>query len=93
MRGLTDYLDKDGRVMRWPGKRHRAIQKSIIDYLATRFDPGMEYNEAEVNAVLNAWHLFGDHALLRRELFDAHWLNRTRDGHRYWREDGLTHGA
>ena len=93
MRGLKDYLDQQGRVKSWPSKKYRAVQKAVIDYLATRFEPGIEYSEAEVNDVLNTWHLFGDHALLRRELFDAHWLNRTRDGHRYWREDGMKHGA
>jgi hypothetical protein len=38
-----------------------------------------------VNEVLRRHHAFGDWALLRRELFEAGLLARTRDGARYWR--------
>ncbi|MCU6237396.1 DUF2087 domain-containing protein [Morganella morganii] len=29
---------------------------------------------------MKAWHSFGDHALLRREICDAGLVSRTRDG-------------
>ena len=41
--------------------------------------------EKQVNAQLEATHLFGDHALLRRELVDGGWLTRKRDGSDYRR--------
>ena len=36
--------------------------------------------EAEVDALMKAWHSFGDNALLRREICDAGLVSRTRDG-------------
>ena len=42
-------------------------------------------NEAEINGALNAEHLFGDHALLRRELVDLGMMARTADGREYRR--------
>lgn len=53
--------------------------------LAEKFETGKQYTEAEVNAILDAWHLFGDPALLRRELISVGWLKRSRDGSTYWR--------
>ena len=35
-----------------------------------RFDTRRKYRESEVNDILNAWHLFGDHCTLRRELIN-----------------------
>ena len=52
-------------------------------YLATRFEPGREYSEREVNQLLLDWHTFGDWALLRRVMFDWCLLDRERDGSRY----------
>jgi hypothetical protein len=34
---------------------------------------------------LNRWHVFGDHAVLRRALFEAGLVDRTQDGRRYRR--------
>ena len=36
--------------------------------------------EAEVDALMKAWHSFGDHSLQRREICDAGLVLRTRDG-------------
>ncbi len=45
------------------------------------------YGEREVDAILKQWHTFGDHATLRRDLYDNGFLGRTRDGSQYWREE------
>jgi hypothetical protein len=37
------------------------------------------YTEREVNDVLKAWHAFGDHATLRRELVEMKLLARKSD--------------
>ena len=81
---LARYLDDEGRITRWPGRKHAVDQTAILDYLATRFEPGVVYTEKEVNAVLNRFHTFEDWALLRRELFERGYLNRERDGSTYW---------
>ena len=52
-------------------------------YLVSRFEPGREYSEREVNELLLGWHTFGDWALLRRLLCDWRYMDRERDGTRY----------
>jgi hypothetical protein len=61
-----------------------------IAYLAARFEPGRDYRERDVNELLLRWHTFGDWALLRRLLFDWRFLDRERDGSRYWVRPGVT---
>lgn len=80
---LRALLDEEGRVTRWPARR--ALQAQVLNYLAARFEPGRQYTEKEVNALLNGLHTFGDAALLRRELFELGLLNREKDGSVYWR--------
>lgn len=82
---LAAYLDEDGRVTRWATRRNKADQDLILAYLAEQFDTDTEYTERDVNAILKQWHTFEDWALLRRELFERGYLNRTKDGATYWR--------
>ena len=58
----------------------------VLAYLASKFEPGRDYTEREVNALCDRWYSFGDCILLRRELIDGGFLRRERDGSRYWRE-------
>lgn len=84
---IASYLDVAGRVTAWPSKRNnRHKQGLVLQYLATYFQEGRTYSEAEVNAVIKQHHTFGDHALLRRELVERGFLRRTRDCSQYWRE-------
>ena len=78
---LIRFLDSGGRVVTYPAKRSR--QAIVLAYLATKFDRGRTYSEKEVNALLGEWHLFNDWALLRRDLFDAGYLDRSTDGTDY----------
>jgi hypothetical protein len=81
---LQRYLDEEGRVTRWTGKRFVSDQVLILDYLASKFETGKVYTEREVNAILNQWHTFEDWALLRRELFERGYMNREKNGSAYW---------
>ena len=81
---LYTFLDEQNRLWVWPARP--AKRNAAIRYLATKFEAGKEYTEREVNELLKAWHTFGNHALLRRELFDAKLIGRTRDGVKYWKE-------
>ena len=81
---FRSFLDDTGRVIRWPKKK--ADQLEVLKYLRTKFEGGKKYSEKEVNALLDAWHIFGDRALLRRMLFDLYLLERTPDGREYWIE-------
>lgn len=80
---LRRFLDAQERVTTWPAKQQD--KRLVLAYLATKFEAERHYTEKEVNALLNAWHTFADYALLRRYLFDYGWLDRERDGSRYWR--------
>ncbi len=75
-------LSPEGKLTRWPKKDHE--KQFVLEYLQGKFEKGVKYREREINAILKEWHLFGDHALLRREMFDRFLLNRTADGKEYW---------
>ncbi|KXK55941.1 MAG: DUF2087 domain-containing protein [Chlorobi bacterium] len=85
---LYTFLDEHDRLWIWPARP--AKRNAALRYLATKFEAGKEYTEREVNQLLQAWHTFGDHALLRRELYDAKLIERTRNGAVYWRTPNVS---
>ena len=78
---LRTYL-ADGRLRVMP--RRGSKRRIVLDYLATRFEPGVRYPEAQVNAVLRGYH--DDYTALRRYLVDEGLLSR--EGGTYWRTGG-----
>lgn len=74
-------FDEHGRLLRWPIKY--SVQQLMLWGLWLRFDARRRYSEREVNQILNAWHAFGDHCTLRRELVNAQLLARRPDGSDY----------
>ncbi len=82
---LRRFLDRDARVTTWPSKQKD--QQPVLDYLIGKFSLRQDYTEAQVNALLNHWHTYGNPAYLRRSLVDAGLLQRTPDGARYWRAE------
>jgi hypothetical protein len=90
-------FDFSGRLTRWPPKLSQ--QRLALWVLWMRFDARRVYTEPEVNRVLKAWHLYGDHATLRRELVNHGLMTRKDDCSDYrkvaqWPEDevqGLLH--
>lgn len=81
---LETYMDSEGRITEWPGKKKNDIKKLILDYMASKFEPDVQYTEREVNDILKRYHTFDDWAMLRRELFEQGYMNRTKDGSAYW---------
>lgn len=79
-RALRQF-DAHGRLQRWPIKY--SVQRLMLWGLWMRFDARRRYSEREVNEILNAWHLFGDHCTLRRELVNEKLLGRRSDGSEY----------
>jgi hypothetical protein len=77
-------FDAAGRLVRLPNKF--SVQQLAMWVLWTRFAARRDYTEKEVNAILNAWNTFGDHATLRRELVNMKLLGRESDCSRYWKE-------
>ena len=78
---LRAYFDGD-RLVQMP--RAGPKRRVLLEYLASGFEPGRHYSEAEVNAILRAnWD---DVAALRRYLVEADLLDRS--GGQYWRSGG-----
>jgi hypothetical protein len=74
-------FDAHGRMSRWPHKY--SVQRLALWVLWMQFERGRVYTEREVNAVLKAWHTWGDHVTLRRELINDKLLTRKSDGSQY----------
>lgn len=74
-------FDELGRMNRWPHKY--SVQRLALWVLWMQFESRRAYSEREVNAVLKAWHTWGDHVTLRRELINDRLLTRKSDGSVY----------
>jgi hypothetical protein len=74
---VVGRLFTDGRIERVPAKRK--VRAAVLLEVVGLFEPGREYSEQEVNAVLLGVH--EDFAYLRRELVNYHYLER--EGGRY----------
>jgi hypothetical protein len=80
---IARHFDAAGRLVRWPGKF--GDRTLCLWVLWSRIEARRAFSEAQVNTALQAGHLFGDHALLRRELCDRGLMRRTPDGREYRR--------
>ncbi len=74
-------FDDHGRMSRWPHKY--SVQRLALWVMWMQFESRRAYSEREVNAVLKAWHTWGDHVTLRRELINDRLLTRKSDGSVY----------
>jgi hypothetical protein len=74
-------FDELGRMSRWPHKY--SVQRLALWVMWMQFQSRRAYTEREVNAVLKAWHTWGDHVTLRRELINDRLLTRKSDGSVY----------
>jgi hypothetical protein len=63
---------RDGRLTEIPTKASK--RRIVLERIAIEFDPGVRYDEREVNAIVGAF--FNDHAALRRYLVDEGFLDR-----------------
>lgn len=77
---LQRYLDQNGFVKTWPGKANK--RQLILKYLASKFEINHEYSESDVNLILRKY--VDDYVTRRRDLVEAHLLERTDDGSSYW---------
>jgi hypothetical protein len=80
---LLRLFDGEGRLRHWPPKQGERQACSWV--LWARLPARETLNEKAINERLQAAHLFGDHALLRRWLVDLGLLARTPDGREYRR--------
>jgi hypothetical protein len=73
---------RNGRLTEIPMKRTK--RRIVLERIALEFEPGRQYDEKEVNAIVGAF--FNDNASLRRYLVDEGYLDR--DHGVYWRVGG-----
>ncbi len=78
---IKKYLDKDNKISVWP--KRKEDKKVVVEYLSSKFEPEKVYSEKEVNQIILSWHTFNDHTLLRRELVERKFLDRTPDCKEY----------
>lgn len=78
---LARFFERD-RLREIP--QQRAKRRVVLERIAQEFEPGLRYDEREVNRRLQLFH--PDHAALRRYLVDEELLARA-DG-AYWRSGG-----
>jgi len=76
-------FNREGLLVRWPTKRSQ--QELCLWFLWSKLPRGRTFTEREIGEFLNTLHLFGDAALLRRDLFDLGLVTRKRDGSDYRR--------
>lgn len=74
---------EDGMMIRWP--KQTSVQGLCLWAFWAKLPAREDLSETDVNAILQAGHSFGDHALLRRSLIDHKLVARTRDGKTYRR--------
>jgi hypothetical protein len=77
------FFDAEGRLTSWPAKT--SVQALCLWALWSRLPSERVMTEGEANAEINALHLFGDHAIIRRTLCQMGLLSRTIDGREYRR--------
>jgi hypothetical protein len=80
---LARYFDAKGLLANWPAKS--SLQEVCLWVLWSRMPSRKKLTEEQLNQHIRANHLFGDHALLRRQLFDRGLISRTADGREYRR--------
>jgi hypothetical protein len=73
---------RDGRLVEIPAKESK--RHIVLERIAVEFEPGVRYDEQEVNAIVGRFHT--DHASLRRYLVDEGFLDR--EAGVYWRAGG-----
>jgi hypothetical protein len=69
---LRNFVE-NGRLKALPVRA--AQRRLVLEYLATRFEQGIDYAEAEVNDLVGQYH--EDYAALRRCLVDQGFLTRS----------------
>ena len=82
---LKNYLDSSGKLSMYPSKRKLKI--AVMFYIANQLEAHKAYTEKEMNEAINEICTFNDAALLRREMYNYHFINRTEDGKVYTLEE------
>lgn len=77
------YYDENGLLRQYPTKR--PLRRIVLSRIAERFALGAAYTERQVNQIIADQIAFSDVELIRRELYEGRYIDRLRDGSKYWR--------
>ena len=77
---IQTFVGGDGRIRQFPSQWKK--MKVLLRYVVKVFEPGIEYTEKQVNALLSQFN--DDTATLRRELVEEGLLAREGGGGKYW---------
>ena len=80
---VARHFDVTGSLVRWPAKAGERVL--CLWHFWSKIPASVVHAEKQINKILNEHHGFGDHALLRRELYDNQLVTRTPDGREYRR--------
>ncbi|MFV3077944.1 DUF2087 domain-containing protein [Niveispirillum fermenti] len=83
IRRLLRHFDEQGRLVRWPNKFNE--QATCLWVIWSRLPARTSFTERGISKAIQAEHLFGDFALLRRELVEQGLVSRTPDCRDYRR--------
>ena len=78
---IDDYTLPGGRLKTIPAQRKKL--EVVLQHIVQDFEPGTHYSEAQINAILSAYH--DDTATLRREMVGYRLLERNAG--EYWRPE------
>ena len=80
---IIKFVNARQQVIFIPSK-HR-VKLPVLQYLAAKTEPGRDYTERGITALLDSWLDGPDPDVARRLLIDEGLLGRTINGARYWR--------
>jgi hypothetical protein len=80
---VARHFGANGQLLRYPARESQQVL--CLWVLWSRIPAGTSFSDREISELLDLWHVFGDHALLRRALVDYGLMSRTVDGRQYLR--------
>ena len=79
---LRRFMNRDHRLMRLPGREQDRLL--ALRHITAGMQPGQDYSERAMNALIAAAIAFDDYATIRRALVSHGLIGREKDGSRYW---------
>lgn len=80
---ISRFMNGD-KVKVWPAKQQ--VRLVVLEYFSSKFEFNKIYTEKEVNKIINQYQTFGDHATIRRDLYENGFLDRDNYGTSYWKK-------
>lgn len=80
---IQNYLNIDGKVKIWPSKRKNKVL--ILEYIVKDLKSDESYTEKELDEHICKYIAFEDYVIVRRELYENKFVDRTQNGQEYWK--------